>query len=77
MIVMEQIAETRTEAPLKKRNWTHDLRSRMGVLGELFGFLWKVKLWWLIPMLIVLLVFVVVFVFAPSTPIGPLIYPLR
>jgi len=69
--------ENTVNKPVKKRTWVHDLRSRLGVVGELFAFLWKVKLWWLIPMLIVLLVFVVVFVFAPSTPLGQFIYTIH
>jgi hypothetical protein len=70
----EQVQDT-PAAP--KRNWARDLRSRMGVLGELFAFLWKVKLWWLIPMVVVLLVFIIVFVFLPSTPLAPFIYSLH
>jgi hypothetical protein len=68
---------TDNPAATPKRNWARDLRSRMGVLGELFAFLWKVKLWWLIPMVVVLLVFIIVFVFLPSTPLAPFIYSLH
>jgi hypothetical protein len=72
-------AQVTTDNPVTtpKRNWARDLRSRMGVLGELFAFLWKVKLWWLIPMVVVLLVFIIVFVFLPSTPLAPFIYSLH
>ncbi len=68
-----------TDKPMAapKRDWLRDARSRMGVLGELFAFLWKVKLWWLIPMVVVLLVFIVVFVLLPATPLGPFIYTLH
>ncbi len=69
--------EQNTAVAAPKRNWARDLRSRMGVLGELFAFLWKVKLWWLIPMVVVLLVFIVVFVLLPSTPLAPFIYSLH
>lgn len=33
------------------------MANNMGVVGELLGFLWERKLWWLMPMVIVLLVF--------------------
>jgi len=58
-------------------NWRRDLRSRAGVVGELFGFLWKVRLWWMIPMMVVLLLFFFIFIFGASTPLAPFIYSLR
>jgi hypothetical protein len=60
-----------------KRGWAADLRSRLGVLGELFTFLWKVRLWWLIPMIVVLIIFVFIFVFGASSPFAPFIYTLH
>ncbi|MBI3763883.1 MAG: hypothetical protein HY260_18725 [Chloroflexi bacterium] len=50
--------------------------SNAGIVGELFGFLWRNKRWWLIPMVAVLLVFGLLLVFASSSGIGPLIYTL-
>jgi hypothetical protein len=58
-------------------HWGRDLRSRAGVVGELFGFLWKVRLWWMIPMMVVLLLFFFIFIFGASTPLAPFIYSLR
>jgi hypothetical protein len=66
-----------TEPIAPKSNWASDLKSRMGVLGELFGFLWKVKLWWLIPMIVMLFLFAVIFIFGASSPLAPFIYSLR
>lgn len=60
-----------------KTNWVKDLQSRLGVLGELFGFLWKVRLWWLIPMIVMLFLFAIIFVFGANTPLAPFIYSLR
>lgn len=52
------------------------LGARMGIIGELFGFLWERKLWWLIPMLVVLVVVGLFMVFAASSPVAPFIYTL-
>jgi hypothetical protein len=50
--------------------------SNLGVVGELLGFLWQRKLWWLIPMVIVLLIFGLLMIFASTSGIGPFIYTL-
>lgn len=53
-----------------------NLISRFGIFGELLTFLWKRKKWWLIPLIIVLVVFGLLMVFAGSTGLTPFIYPL-
>ena len=53
-----------------------DFTSRMGIVGELMGFLWRAKMWWLIPMVIALLLFAVLIFFASAGPGGPMIYTL-
>lgn len=50
--------------------------SRLSVVGELFGFLWQRKLWWLIPMVVVLVTFGLLLVFAQATGLAPFIYTL-
>jgi hypothetical protein len=50
--------------------------SNIGVVKELLGFLWQRKLWWLIPMIFVLLLFGLLMVFASASGIGPFIYSL-
>ncbi|MFI5396483.1 MAG: DUF5989 family protein [Candidatus Binatia bacterium] len=55
---------------------TEGLRQRFGIAGELMGFLWQRKLWWLIPMVFVLLVFGGLMVTAQSSALGPFIYTL-
>ncbi len=51
--------------------------SRMGILGELLGFLWKRKLYWLIPMVAMLLIFAILIVIASSSgAAAPFIYTL-
>jgi hypothetical protein len=56
--------------------WLKSLRGYTGIVGELFGFLWKQKLWWLMPALLVLLVFGLLLLFAQSTPLAPFVYTL-
>ena len=53
-----------------------NMANNLGVVGELFGFLWRNKRWWLIPMMTVLLVFGLLLIFASSSGLGPLIYTL-
>jgi hypothetical protein len=52
------------------------LTSRLGIAGELLSFLWERKLWWLIPMVLVLLAFGGLMVTAQSSALGPFIYTL-
>ena len=54
-------------------------RGRMtntGVVGEVIQFLWARKLWWLIPMVTVLLLFGLLLIFASSSGVAPFIYTL-
>jgi hypothetical protein len=56
--------------------FTEGFKQRFGIAGELMGFLWQRKLWWLIPMVFVLLVFGGLMVTAQSSALGPFIYTL-
>jgi hypothetical protein len=47
-----------------------------GVVGEIIQFLWARKMWWLIPMVTVLLLFGLLLVFASSSGVAPFIYTL-
>ncbi len=49
---------------------------RFGIAGELLSFLWQNKRWWVLPMMLVLLVFGVLLVLAQSSAIAPFIYTL-
>ena len=60
----------------KLRTFLRSMTSNLGVAGELLGFLWQRKLWWLIPMVTVLLLFALLLVFASASGIGPFIYTL-
>jgi hypothetical protein len=52
------------------------LKTRFGILGELFAFLWAAKMWWLIPMIIALIAFALLIVLGTASGGGPLIYTL-
>lgn len=52
------------------------LQSRFGIMGEFIGFLWEEKIWWMIPMAVVLMGFGLLIVFAQSSPVAPFIYTL-
>lgn len=56
--------------------WVRSLKSYTSIVGELLGFLWKQRLWWMIPVLAVLLVFGLLLIFAQSTPLAPFVYTL-
>lgn len=53
-----------------------DFFVRLGVLGELLAFLWKRKLYWMLPMVITLIVFALLIVIGGSSPLSPFIYTL-
>lgn len=50
--------------------------SRMGAAGRLCRYLWQARLWWMIPMVIVLLVFGGVILFSQGSTAAPFIYTL-
>ena len=49
---------------------------RLGIAGELLAFLWQRKMWWMFPMVVVLLVFGILTIVGSSTGVGPLVYTL-
>jgi hypothetical protein len=46
------------------------------IVQEFFHFLWEQKLWWMMPMMALLILFAALRIFAQSTAIGPFIYTL-
>ena len=43
---------------------------RFGIVGELFGFLWEQKLWWMIPMMTVFVIFGLLLVFTATSQLA-------
>lgn len=58
------------------KNFIRSMTSNVDVVRELLTFLWKRKLWWLIPMVAVLLLFGLLLIFASASGVGPFIYTL-
>ena len=54
----------------------NSLFMKFSIAGELFAYLWKAKMWWLIPMVFVLLLLAALMIFAQSSAIAPFIYTL-
>jgi uncharacterized membrane protein len=50
--------------------------SRLGVLKELCRFFWERKLWWLIPMLAVLVIMGILVLFINTSATVPFVYVL-
>ncbi len=49
---------------------------KIGIMQELFAFLWERKLWWMMPMVLTLLLFGMLLLFAESSAVAPFIYTL-
>ena len=50
--------------------------SRLGIFRELLVFLWKRKLWWLMPIVVFLVLLGLLLIFTQSSAIAPFIYSL-
>jgi len=61
---------------MEKMRIAKKFSARLDIFRELLSFLWKRKLWWLIPMIAILLVFALVLVFAQSSALAPFIYTI-
>ena len=50
--------------------------SKVTIARELLGFMWERRLWWLIPMVTLLLMFGLLIVATQGTAVAPFIYAL-
>jgi hypothetical protein len=50
--------------------------SRLSTLRELFAYLWVRKLFWMIPMVFLLVIIAVLMIVAAASPAAPFIYSL-
>jgi hypothetical protein len=53
-----------------------NLKARLGVIGELMEFLWTNKKWWLIPIVILLILFLTLLVLSSNPVVAPFIYTI-
>jgi len=53
-----------------------NIRARLGIVKELLYFFWKEKIWWLIPLIIMLLLLGILLIFAQGSAVAPFIYTL-
>jgi hypothetical protein len=53
-----------------------DIKNRLGVMAEVLEFLWQRKLWWLIPMILLLFILVPLILLSQNSAIAPFIYTL-
>lgn len=53
-----------------------DLLNRYSIIKELLSFFWQEKMWWMIPMIIILVLLGILMIFAQSSPVAPFIYTL-
>ncbi len=60
----------------KKNPKAGSFLTRLGTIGELIRFMWKRKLYWLIPMIFCLVLFAALLLFAQGSAIAPFIYTL-
>ncbi|MGB8952236.1 MAG: DUF5989 family protein [Candidatus Aminicenantales bacterium] len=58
------------------KKWLKSSAANAGVIGKIFVLLWKRKKWWLIPMVVILVLFGLLLVFATVSGVGPFIYTL-
>lgn len=52
------------------------IHAKLMVMREMIIYLWKSKNWWLIPFVILLFFFGILYTIGQSTALGPLIYAL-
>ena len=49
---------------------------RASTVGELLGFIWERKLWWMVPILVVLVLLSIMIALAHTSAAAPWMYPL-
>lgn len=56
--------------------WFYRIASRLGGVQRLLEFFWRERLWWLIPMVVLLLLFGGLVLFSQHSAVAPFIYTL-
>ncbi|MCJ7564766.1 MAG: DUF5989 family protein [Candidatus Aminicenantes bacterium] len=58
------------------KKWLKGAAANAGLVGQFFVLLWKQKLWWLIPLVVILILFGLFLVFTSVSGVAPFIYTL-
>ncbi len=58
------------------RSYIQRVIARLGIIGELLAFFWERKLWWMIPMVLVLMLYAVLIVSTQGTALASFLYTL-
>ena len=53
-----------------------EIGGKFFIAGELMSYLWRRKLWWMLPMVTVLVIFGILIVVGTTSGVGPFIYTL-
>jgi hypothetical protein len=53
-----------------------DAVRRLGVVGDLLAFLWRERLWWMIPVLIAVILVALLVVLGSNPAVAPFVYVL-
>jgi hypothetical protein len=59
-----------------KMKLLREMGGRLSIAGELLGFIWRRKMWWLMPIVMVLLFMGLLIGFGSASGVGPFIYTL-
>ena len=51
-------------------------KQRTSIISELFQFLWKNKLWWLMPLIVIFLLLGLLIIFTEGSALAPFLYTL-
>ena len=49
---------------------------RVGIIGESLTYLWRQKLWWMMPMFVVIFLFGLLLILGQSSALAPFIYTI-
>ena len=53
-----------------------EMVDKIGIAGELISYMWRRKMWWMIPIVSVLLIMGLLIAFGSASGVGPFIYTL-
>lgn len=58
------------------RRWFRNAFARVGIAGQLLSFFWHRKVWWMAPLVLVILVLGVLVIFGQSSAVTAFIYTI-